>query len=79
MQYYDVYNLQANGEFVIRAELIVIAMIYRWHRDAETRIRNNGPKATDMFGNGKHDDVRVVPVMDDWRPTMMPSIADACI
>ena len=70
-QFYDVYNLVTN-HFVMRATLPTVALLYRWQRPAEQRIRGNAGRATDMFGNGKHEDVRVVPVMSDWQPADIP-------
>ena len=70
-QFYDVYNLHT-GRFILRGSLTTLTLIYRWHPLAEKRLLANVAKATDMFGNGKHEDVRVVPVMSDWQPAAMP-------
>lgn len=75
MQFYDVYNL-ASGQFILRATLPIIALTYRWHRAGEVRIERSGPKPTDMFHKKQDEDVRVVPVMDDWQPAPMPETAD---
>ena len=74
-QFYDVCNL-STGNFILRATLPTVSMIYRWGRMAESRIQANGTKFTDMFGNGKHEDVRVVPVMSDWQPYDMRTHGD---
>ena len=67
MQYFDVHNL-ATGEFILRATLPTIALIYRWCRAAERRVEASLTEPTDMFGHGLHEDVRVTPVLDDWKP-----------
>jgi len=75
MQFFDVYNL-ASGQFILRAHLSTISLIYHWQRAAEQRIERSGTAPTDVFGNKfgprKHEAVRVVPVMDDWQPASMP-------
>ncbi len=68
MQYFDVFNLKTS-EFILRATLPTISMIYKWHREAERRIERSCIETTDIFGNGKHEDVRVIPVMDGWKPS----------
>lgn len=67
-QFYDVHNNLATGQFVLRAELPVIALIYRWSRPAEERIKKAGTESTVMYGNGRHEDIVVTPVMTDWVP-----------
>ena len=69
MQFYDVYNL-TSGQFILRAALPSISLIYRWHRSAERRIEQSGIKPTDMHSQ-RHEPIRVVPVMDDWHPAPM--------
>lgn len=79
MQFYDVYRArvlidatdQPGWVFVMRAELRVITLVYRWHRAAEERIIASGPASTMMHGNGKHEDVLIVPVLDDWSPRVL--------
>lgn len=65
MQFYDVFNLQSQ-RFILRADMPVISMIYKWRREAEQRIARSGPEPTTMHGNGKHEDVIIKPVMD-WK------------
>ena len=70
-QFFDVYGLRT-GDFILRATLPTVSLIYRWRRPAEKRVEDNGTKSTDMYGNGMHEDVRVVPDMSDWQPNEMP-------
>lgn len=70
-QFYDIYNLK-KGYFILRAPYKVAALIYSWGHLAEARIRDNGCNSTDMFGNGRYESVRLVPVMSDWQPDSMP-------
>ncbi len=70
-QFFDVYNL-GTGNFILRATLPTVSLIYRWRRPAEKRVEDNGPKATDMYGGDKHEDLRLVPVMSDWQPSGIP-------
>ncbi len=67
-QYYDVY-LASTGEFILRAELKVIAMIYGLAREAEARVIASGQSPTDLHFNGRRrDDINVFPVMTSWTP-----------
>ncbi len=67
-QYYDVHN-HSTGQFVLRAELPTISQIYQWTRYDEGRIENARAKGTIIYGNEKHEDVIVKPVMNDWTPS----------
>jgi hypothetical protein len=49
----------------------VIGLVYRLHRDAEFRVELAGCVATVLYGNGKHEDIVVAPVMDDWQPATL--------
>lgn len=70
-QFFDVYDL-ASERFILRATLPALALIYRWHRAAEERILRSGTAPIDLFGNGRHEDVRVIAVVNDWQPEPYP-------
>jgi hypothetical protein len=66
MQVYDVWRA-SDKSFIMRAPWRTIANHWRIHDAAKTRVDvNSGPST--LYGNGKHDDLIIQPVMADWFP-----------
>jgi len=62
MQYYDVFDAE-NSNFIMRAPLKIIGAFYKLHVEAEKRVIQSGPGTTTLYGNGKHKDIILIPVM----------------